>query len=85
MPSMDGFEATKRIVAERVNAPVVVVSSSTDPGDVKRALEAGAAGCVPKERAVAELSAEVSRLGAEKRQDGRRSLSLFFVRRLVFG
>jgi DNA-binding NarL/FixJ family response regulator len=85
MPSLDGFEATKRIVSERVDTRVVVVSSSTDPDDVKRALEAGAAGYVPKERAVAELSAEVSRLGAEKRQAGRRSLSLFFVRRLVLG
>jgi DNA-binding NarL/FixJ family response regulator len=85
MPSMDGFEATKRIVTERKDVRVVVVSSSTEAEDVQRALEAGAAGYVPKERAVAELSDEVSRLGAAKRQAGRRSLSLFFVRRLVLG
>jgi DNA-binding NarL/FixJ family response regulator len=85
MPSMDGFEATKRIVAEQGETRVVVVSSSTESDDVKRALEAGAAGYVPKEHAVAELSDEVSRLGAAKRQAERGSLSLFFVRRLVFG
>ena len=85
MPTMDGFEATKRIVTERRQTRVVVVSSSTESEDVRRALEAGAAGYIPKERAVAGLSDEVSRLGAEKRQARRRSLSLFFVRRLVFG
>jgi two-component system, NarL family, response regulator LiaR len=85
MPSMDGFEATKRIVTELGDTRVMVVSSSTEPEDVQRALEAGASGYVPKERAVAQLSDEVSRLGAEKRQAGRRSLSLFFVRGLVFG
>jgi DNA-binding NarL/FixJ family response regulator len=85
MPSLDGFEATKRIVAERGETRVVVVSSSTEAEDVQRALAVGAAGYVPKERAVAELADEVSRLGAAKRQAGRRSLSLFLVRRLVFG
>lgn len=85
MPSLDGFEATKRIVTAREETRVVVVSSSTEAEDVQRALEAGAAGYIPKERAVAELSDQVSRLGAAKRQAGRRSLSLFLVRRLVFG
>ena len=85
MPSMDGFEATKRIVREVTDARVVVVSSSTEREDVTRALKAGAAAFIPKERAVAELSDEVERLGATRPEARKRSLSLFLVRRLVFG
>jgi hypothetical protein len=48
-------------------------------------MKAGAAAYVPKDRAVAELSDEVSRLPAPKRDAGRRSLSVFFTRRFVFG
>ena len=81
MPRMDGFEATKRIAATVPDARVLVVSSSTDPKDVERAGEAGAAGYLPKDRAVAELPGEVRRLRPAKR----RSLRLFFARRLVLG
>lgn len=50
MPVMDGLEATRRIM-ETDPRPVVVVSGSLDPGDVKeafRALEAGAVAIVRK-------------------------------------
>jgi DNA-binding NarL/FixJ family response regulator len=67
MPGMDGFEATRSIVEEMDGPSVVVVSSSTDSVDVERARAAGAAGYVPKELAVAELSAEIERLGPEAR------------------
>jgi DNA-binding NarL/FixJ family response regulator len=85
MPRMDGFEATKRIAATVPDARVLVVSSSTDPKDVERAGKAGAAGYLPKDRAVAELPGEVGRLRPAKRPSKRRSLSLFLARRLVLG
>ena len=85
MPTMDGFEATRRIAETVPDTRVVVVSSSTEPEDVNRAMKAGAAAYVPKDRAVAELSDEVSRLPAPKRDAGWRSLSVFFTRRFVFG
>jgi DNA-binding NarL/FixJ family response regulator len=85
MPRMDGFEATKRIAATVPDSRVLVVSSSTDPQDVERAGKAGAAGYLPKDRAVAELPGEVGRLRPAKRGSKRRSLTIFFARRLVLG
>ena len=67
MPRMDGFEATRQIAATVRNAHILVVSSSTDPEDAERAREAGAAGYLPKDRAVAELPGEVRRLRPAKR------------------
>jgi len=55
MPKLNGFEATRRIAARVGNAEILVISSTTEPGDVARALEAGAAGFLPKDRVVAEL------------------------------
>jgi DNA-binding NarL/FixJ family response regulator len=62
MPRMDGFEATRRIAATVEGASVLVVSSSSDPEDMARARAAGAAGYVPKDRAVAGLPEELGRL-----------------------
>jgi DNA-binding NarL/FixJ family response regulator len=62
MPRMDGFEATRRIAAAVDGTKVLVVSSSSDSEDMARAREAGAAGYVPKDRAVAELPDELERL-----------------------
>lgn len=50
MPVMDGFEATKEIMANDP-LPIVIVSASMNPRDVKqsfRALEAGAVACLEK-------------------------------------
>jgi DNA-binding NarL/FixJ family response regulator len=62
MPRMDGFEATRLIAATVDGAKVLVVSSSSDPEDMARARAAGAAGYVPKDRAVAGLPEELERL-----------------------
>jgi DNA-binding NarL/FixJ family response regulator len=62
MPRMDGFDATRRIAATVEGAKVLIVSSSSDPEDKARAREAGAAGYVPKDRAVAELPEQLERL-----------------------
>jgi DNA-binding NarL/FixJ family response regulator len=66
MPRMDGFEATRRITATLDETRVLVVSTSSDPEDMARAREAGAAGYVMKDRAVAELPAELERLSATR-------------------
>jgi DNA-binding NarL/FixJ family response regulator len=85
MPGTDGFAATESILRAGDETRVVVVSSSTEREDVDRALKAGAAAYVPKDRAVAELAGELDRLRTAERKSGKRSLSLFFVRRLVLG
>jgi CheY-like chemotaxis protein len=85
MPGMDGFEATRQIAATVPDARVIVVSSSKERGDIERAGRAGAAGYVPKDRAVAELSDAVGQLRPAKAEGKRGSLSLFFSRRLVLG
>jgi DNA-binding NarL/FixJ family response regulator len=85
MPNMDGFEATRQIAATVPDARVLVVSSSKEREDIERAGRAGAAGYLPKDRAVAELSSEIGRLRPAKAEARRRSLSHHFVRRLVLG
>ena len=50
MPGMDGFEATRRIM-EECPTPIVIISSSFDPAEVKlsfETLEAGALAILPK-------------------------------------
>jgi DNA-binding NarL/FixJ family response regulator len=85
MPGMDGFEATRQIAATVPGTRVIVVSSSKERDDIERAGRAGAAGYVPKDRAVAELSDAVGQLRPAKAEGKRGSLSLFFSRRLVLG
>lgn len=48
LPGMDGFEALARLRSEHPSVPVVVLSASERPEDVRRALEGGAAGFIPK-------------------------------------
>jgi DNA-binding NarL/FixJ family response regulator len=55
MPLMDGFEATRRILAERDGARVLMLTGSNSRLDVDRARRAGAAGYVTKDRIAAEL------------------------------
>ncbi|HEX7256203.1 MAG TPA: response regulator transcription factor [Gaiellaceae bacterium] len=62
MPRMDGLEATRRILGSLADTAVLVVSSSKDPEDVQRALDAGAAGYLPKDRATAELLERLEQL-----------------------
>ena len=62
MPRMDGLEATRRIVGAVPGSRVLVVSSSTDPDDVERALEAGADAYLSKDRVAAELADQMESL-----------------------
>lgn len=48
MPGMQGLDALSEFGRARPDLPVVVLSSSEDPQDVRRALAAGALGYVPK-------------------------------------
>jgi DNA-binding NarL/FixJ family response regulator len=55
MPVVDGFEATERLTNERPDIKVIVLTGSSDEGDVTRARAAGAAAYVTKDRIAAEL------------------------------
>ncbi|MEB2343904.1 MAG: response regulator transcription factor [Deltaproteobacteria bacterium] len=48
MPGTDGWTAFRRLRERHPTVPVVIVSGSEDPADMRRALEGGAAGFVPK-------------------------------------
>jgi two-component system, NarL family, nitrate/nitrite response regulator NarL len=48
MPGMDGFQAIAVFGRKRPDLPVIVLSSSEDPADVRRALNSGALGYVAK-------------------------------------
>jgi DNA-binding NarL/FixJ family response regulator len=61
MPVMDGLEATRRILAARPEATVVIVSGSDRPQDRNRAQAAGAVGYVSKESSADELLRAVER------------------------
>jgi DNA-binding NarL/FixJ family response regulator len=48
MPGINGVEALLEFGRRRPTLPIIVLSSSEDPADVRRALAAGALGYVPK-------------------------------------
>ncbi|MCC6775356.1 MAG: response regulator transcription factor [Hyphomicrobiales bacterium] len=48
LPDMDGFVAIAELGKRRPELPVIVLSSSEDPQDVRQAFAAGALGYVPK-------------------------------------
>jgi len=48
MPGMAGLQALSEFGRKRPDLPVIVLSSSEDPRDVRRALASGALGYVPK-------------------------------------
>lgn len=55
MPGMDGFQAISVFGRKRPDLPVIVLSSSEDPLDARRALACGALGYVPKSASQHEL------------------------------
>jgi DNA-binding NarL/FixJ family response regulator len=48
LPGLDGRSAIQEFGKRRPDLPVIVLSSSEDPGDVRNALAAGALGYIPK-------------------------------------
>jgi two-component system nitrate/nitrite response regulator NarL len=55
MPGMHGMPAIEEFGRQHPNLPVIVLSSSEDPGDVRRALAAGALGYIPKSTSAKNL------------------------------
>lgn len=50
MPVMDGFEATRRIRADKrfADLPILAMSGDATEGDIKKCIECGMNGCIPK-------------------------------------
>ena len=48
MPGLSGEPAIREFARRHPDLPVIVLSSSEDPGDVRRVLNAGASGYIPK-------------------------------------
>jgi DNA-binding NarL/FixJ family response regulator len=48
MPGMNGLAGLKSVQAESGSVPIVILSGETDPATIRSALQAGAAGFVPK-------------------------------------
>lgn len=55
MPGLDGFAGLDMLRERFPDLPVVVVSASEEPRDVRRALDAEAAGFIPKSMSGAEM------------------------------
>ena len=55
MPGVDGFGATKQILAAEGDMQIVVLTGSGDPADIAKAREAGAAGYITKDRIAERL------------------------------
>ncbi len=59
MPGLGGIQAIEEFGKRRPDLPVIVLSASEDPGDVRRALAAGALGYIPKSSHATTLLAAV--------------------------
>jgi DNA-binding NarL/FixJ family response regulator len=59
MPGLSGIQAIEQFGKRRPDLPVIVLSASEDPADVRRALAAGALGYIPKSANATTLLAAV--------------------------
>ena len=48
MPGMTGFDVQARLKAENIKVPIVFITALDDPGDVQRAMQAGASAFLRK-------------------------------------
>ncbi|MDH4134095.1 MAG: response regulator transcription factor [Gammaproteobacteria bacterium] len=55
MPGMKGAASIEALTRQAPTVPVVVVSASDQPQDIRRAMEAGAAGYIPKSESTTTL------------------------------
>lgn len=60
MPGVSGFSGLLALRAEHAAMPVVIVSANDDPATVRRALELGASGFVPKSAGIETIRAAIS-------------------------
>ncbi|MCK9908572.1 response regulator transcription factor [Microbacteriaceae bacterium K1510] len=62
MPGTRGFSGLMYLRAQYPSVPVVVVSASDDPATIRRCMEFGASGFIPKTLGVDDMRAAVSRI-----------------------
>ncbi len=62
MPLMDGCEATRQIMKADPSAKVLVLTFCQDENSIRRVLQAGALGYVPKQKAGSDLLTAISAL-----------------------
>lgn len=55
MPGMNGIASIENLTCGAPTVPVVVVSANDQPADIRRAIEAGAAGYIPKSESTTVL------------------------------
>jgi two-component system response regulator NreC len=67
MPGESGIEATRRVLAERPDAKVLVLSMQDDPSYVREAFDAGAGGYVLKDVVDTELLRAVHEVASGRR------------------
>jgi two-component system, NarL family, nitrate/nitrite response regulator NarL len=60
MPGMDGIAAIQEFSRRRPELPVIVLSSSEDPDDIRRALGLGALGYIPKSASAQTLLSAIA-------------------------
>jgi DNA-binding NarL/FixJ family response regulator len=81
MPDVDGVEATRRALAIRPQAKVVMLTSFSDPEHVNAALDAGAVGYVLKDAAPEEIVQAVKAAGRGEAPFSPRAASALLQRR----
>lgn len=59
MPTLDGLEATRQILADIPDARILIITLDTDGSALERARAAGALGFLSKQRAGSELEAAI--------------------------
>jgi DNA-binding NarL/FixJ family response regulator len=62
MPGVRGFSGLMYLRAQYPSVPVVIVSANDDPGVVRRCMEFGASGFIPKTLGIEEIRAAISHI-----------------------
>ena len=62
MPGVRGFSGLMYLRAQYPSVPVVVVSANDDPAVIRRCMEFGASGFIPKTLGVEEMRAAIARV-----------------------
>jgi DNA-binding NarL/FixJ family response regulator len=62
LPGLDGFAFLQALRERRITTPVVVISGTTEVGDVRRALDNGALGFIPKSMGSAQVLAALEQV-----------------------
>ena len=78
MPLLNGFEATRQIIADNAQAKIVALSSHKDRKNILAALKAGARGYVIKDAAIAELQQAIEAVAG-----GRMFLSSHIIDKVI--